>query len=187
MLGRHDGTSAEAEGPVRAAADAAAMAKLELQRAELRATEAALLARIMEIEKAMIEAGRGLRATRDALGGGMLALGAERRVDGGYRPGARSAPLVIDQELETAHRVCSRGGCSSGGASHRARDLSRRRRCGRSGDLSRIAPSFLRNRIARSRPLSPGCARGRGGGHFRALTDNRQPVPRGGATASAAG
>jgi hypothetical protein len=73
LLGRHTGTVAEAEGPVHAAANAAAVAKHELQRAELRATEAALLARISEIEKAMVEAGRGLRATRDALGGGLLA------------------------------------------------------------------------------------------------------------------
>lgn len=72
LLGQRDAAVAEARVPERAAAAAVAAARLELGRAEARATEEALTARIEAAAAVMVEGLKQARKVRDQLGGGML-------------------------------------------------------------------------------------------------------------------
>lgn len=72
LHGRRQGAAAEAEGPVRLAADRLAGARHALARAEAQATEQALVARAQQAAEVLAETVKQMRQVRDGLGGGLL-------------------------------------------------------------------------------------------------------------------
>jgi hypothetical protein len=72
ILAERESAVAEARAPERAAAAAVANARLELRRAEARAIEEALAARIQAAADVMVEGLKQAQRARDVLGGGMV-------------------------------------------------------------------------------------------------------------------
>ena len=72
LLARRDAEVAAAQGPVNAATAELSTARLQLQRAEAKATEQALAGRAEQAAAVLLEALQQMRALRDANGGGLL-------------------------------------------------------------------------------------------------------------------
>ena len=72
LLARRDAEVAAAQGPVNAATAELSSARIQLQRAEAKATEQALAGRAEQAAAVLLEALQQMRALRDANGGGLL-------------------------------------------------------------------------------------------------------------------